>query len=151
MEELLSKMNHKLSFILSALNGTKEELTKEQLDDFEKENEILIEAVEKEQEIAFIENSNFSDEIDDFSINTLIFKIVNHTLIHNTDYYDEKESEDFLTIMENSIIDNNDVETLIKNKKDIMKKLEDEYSNEDYYKILISTIEELLLDEKFKL
>lgn len=151
MEELLNKMNHKLSFILSALNGTKEELTKEQLDDFEKENEILIEAVEKEQEIAFIENSNFSDEIDDFSINTLIFKIVNHTLIHNTDYYDEKESEDFLTIMENSIIDNNDVETLIKNKKDIMKKLEDEYSNEDYYKILISTIEELLLDEKFKL
>lgn len=151
MEEILKTMNNKLSFILSTLNGTKEELTKEQLNDLENENEILIEAVEKEQEIAFIENSNLESEFDFLTNSLLIKKIVNYTLIHNTDYYDEKESEDYLTILENITIDNNDVEILIKNKKDIMKKLEDEYSNEDYYKILISTVEELLLDEKFKL
>ena len=47
IKDLLNQMNQKINFILSAVNGTKEELRKEEVEELEKENILMLETLEK--------------------------------------------------------------------------------------------------------
>lgn len=141
MEQLLNTMNQKLSFVLSAVSGTKEAVTDEDMQEIAYENETLAQAVEVEQEILFNETVEVETSTDDLLVQTLSSKLVNMVMLELGEY-DDAEPEDYNVIAQSSTINNEDVKLLIR-KRDKVIELFGVHSEEHYYKNLISTVEEL--------
>lgn len=139
--QILDSMNQKINFILSAVSGTKENITQEDVENIAYENDVLTETLAVEEDILYSQNVEAEKEIDDMLVQTVAFKIVNNVLI-NMGEYNDADSEDLEAIITNSVIDEEDVELLLKRKDDVLFALET-HKTEEYYQNLISTVEEL--------
>jgi hypothetical protein len=135
-------MNHKLSFILSSVSGIKEDLTADDVENIKLENEVLNENLEIQSEILSTETVKLYNAVDLIRISTISFKILNNVLM-SIDFYRNEPIEGINTIVENSTIDEIDIELLIRNKEAVLEVFET-HKNEDYYPLLLKAVEELI-------
>lgn len=142
IKDLLNQMNQKINFILSAVNGTKEELRKEEVEELEKENILMLETLENEKEVLYNEIEDFENDVEYEKKYLLIDKIVTNFILKDFNKNDFDDEDDFDTTKKFSILNNLDIEYLSKNKTGVL-----EIINADFFDIkddLIKLIEEFI-------
>ena len=135
-------MNQKINFILSAVNGTKEELRKEEVEELEKENILMLETLENEKEVLYNEIEDFENDVEYEKKYLLIDKIVTNFILKEFNKNDFDDEDDFDTTKKFSILNDIDIEYLSKNKTGVL-----EIINADIFDIkddLIKLIEEFI-------
>ena len=135
-------MNQKINFILSAVNGTKEELRKEEVEELEEENILMLETLENEKEVFYNEIEGFENDVEYEKKHFLIDKIVTNLILKEFNKNDFDDEDDFDTTKKFSILNDIDIEYLSKNKTGVL-----EIINADFFDIkddLIKLIEEFI-------
>lgn len=142
IKDLLNQMNQKINFILSAVNGTKEELRKEEVEELEKENILMLETLENEKEVLYNEIEDFENDVEYEKKHFLIDKIATNFILKEFNKNDFDDEDDFDTTKKFSILNDIDIEYLSKNKTGVL-----EIINADFFDIkddLIKLIEEFI-------
>ena len=142
IKNLLNQMNQKINFILSAVNGTKEELRKEEVEELEKENILMLETLENEKEVLYNEIEDFENDVEYEKKHFLIDKIATNFILKEFNKNDFDDEDDFDTTKKFSILNDIDIEYLSKNKTGVL-----EIINADFFDIkddLIKLIEEFI-------
>ena len=142
IKDLLNQMNQKINFILSAVNGTKEELRKEEVAELEKENILMLETLENEKEVLYNEIEDFENDVEYEKKHFLIDKIATNFILKDFNKNDFDDEDDFDTTKKFSILNDIDIEYLSKNKTGVL-----EIINADFFDIkddLIKLIEEFI-------
>ncbi len=142
IKDLLNQMNQKINFILSAVNGTKEELRKEEVAELEKENILMLETLENEKEVLYNEIEDFENDVEYEKKHFLIDKIATNFILKEFNKNDFDDEDDFDTTKKFSILNDIDIEYLSKNKTGVL-----EIINADFFDIkddLIKLIEEFI-------
>ena len=142
IKDLLNQMNQKINFILSAVNGTKEELRKEEVEELEKENILMLETLENEKEVLYNEIEDFENDVEYEKKHFLIDKIATNFILKEFNKNDFDDEDDFDTTKKFSKLNDIDIEYLSKNKTEVF-----EIINADFFDIkddLIKLIEEFI-------
>ncbi len=121
IKDLLNQMNQKINFILSAVNGTKEELRKEEVAELEKENILMLETLENEKEVLYNEIEDFENDVEYEKKYLLIDKIVTNFILKDFNKNDFDDEDDFDTTKKFSILNDIDIEYLSKNKTGVLE------------------------------
>ena len=121
IKDLLNQMNQKINFILSAVNGTKEELRKEEVEEIEKENILMLETLENEKEVLYNEIEDFENDVEYEKKHFLIDKIATNFILKEFNKNDFDDEDDFDTTKKFSILNDIDIEYLSKKKTGVLE------------------------------
>lgn len=136
----LDSLNQKVNFILSEVSGVKENLTAEDLLILEKENNVLAEQVQNEEELLSFSTDSMDSEADSVLIEILAMKLVNGVYM-KLGIFDKANDEDFEDIANSAVLDEEDMSILLDRKDDVISYLRDNF--DEHLEIILQEIEEL--------
>lgn len=136
----LDSLNQKVNFILSEVSGVKENLTAEDLLILEKENNVLAEQVQNEEELLSFSTDSMDSEADSVLIEILAMKLVNGVYM-KLGIFDKANDEDFEDIANSAVLDEEDMSILLDRKDDVISYLRDNF--DEHLEVILQEIEEL--------
>ncbi len=136
----LDSLNQKVNFILSEVSGVKENLTAEDISILEKENIVLAEQVQNEEELLSFSTDSMDSEADSVLIEILAMKLVNGVYM-KLGIFDKANDEDFEDIANSAVLDEEDMSILLDRKDDVISYLRDNF--DEHLEIILQEIEEL--------
>lgn len=136
----LDSLNQKVNFILSEVSGVKENLTAEDISILEKENIVLAEQVQNEEELLSFSTDSMDSEADSVLIEILAMKLVNGVYM-KLGILDKANDEDFEDIANSAVLDEEDMSILLDRKDDVISYLRDNF--DEHLEVILQEIEEL--------
>ena len=136
----LDSLNQKVNFILSEVSGVKENLTAEDISILEKENIVLAEQVQNEEELLSFSTDSMDSEADSVLIEILAMKLVNGVYM-KLGIFDKANDEDFEDIANSAVLDEEDMSILLDRKDDVISYLRDNF--DEHLEVILQEIEEL--------
>lgn len=142
--KLLQRIDQKISFILSALIGSKTtNVSQKDLEDAEIESQILEEQLENEKELLENAITKFNEDIEDNEVNLSASKILFNILI-SKNCFDELTKEELEDCIEQHKYNAHDIKLFQTRKADILKEFETMNYEEATIEELSQELEDIL-------